>query len=336
MKKSGGKLIATILTLAVLISGSVFAIDPGGIGGRPANPDPNNPRSETIFIYDMKPLEVKKDQLYLNNSSDQSATVELFAVDGITANDGAFTCKQNIEKREGAGAWVELSKKEVEIGAKSKTLVDFTVKVPEGAEPGEHNACIAIQVKGQSQDAGGGVQLTTRQAVRMAITLPGDIKRQVLINSFTVEVDHVDKEENGRTWQQVFNVKLKNDGNVSADTEVSVKLRDIFGNVIYENKGQYPVIAGKTLEQRFINEDRPMFGGIYKATADVAYDKRAGTFGLGDEANLERLSADPVTVFLWPTVFGWMVIAGVVLLVVAIVAWRITGRKHRKRRSVGF
>src|SRR5574344_1228113 len=92
--------------LATLLVGSVFSQTVfGAVGGRPANPDPDNPRTRSIFIYTLKAGESKSDQIYLSNNGDTAETVELFAVDGTVSNTGAYTCKQNVEPREDVGAW---------------------------------------------------------------------------------------------------------------------------------------------------------------------------------------------------------------------------------------
>ena len=53
--------LATMVVAAgVLWPSSVLA---AGIGSRPANPDPNNPRTQSIFIYQLNRGASKSDQL---------------------------------------------------------------------------------------------------------------------------------------------------------------------------------------------------------------------------------------------------------------------------------
>jgi len=54
-----------------------------------ANPDPDNPRTQSIFIYTLQPGQSKSDQLYLSNGGNTDETVELYAVDGTVSNTGA-------------------------------------------------------------------------------------------------------------------------------------------------------------------------------------------------------------------------------------------------------
>lgn len=322
--------------LFITLSGgaNVSAVGMAGIGGRPANPDPDNPRTQTVFMYTLKQGEDKKDVLFVNNGSDSRHTIELVAVDGTVANNGAYTCKQNVEPKNNVGSWISLSEKEITLDPRQSTLVDFTVTTPGGAEPGEHNGCITLQSKDDPGVAQGAITVKTRQAVRVAVTIPGDIHRAVTIDSFDVGERHIEK-EGKRVWQQVFNIALKNTGNVSADTNVKIKLTNIFGQERYSNGGEYPVIANQTLKLSFTDENRPFWGGWYTATADIAYDKRAGTYGTRDESQLVYDKVGPVTVFVWPTLYAWISMAGIAMLVGVAIWWFRSGRKLNGRTKSG-
>ena len=83
-----------------------------GIGSRPANPDPNNPRTQSIFIYQLNRGARKSDQLTITNGLAEQANIEVYAVDGTVTATGDMTCKQQVwqlgktsEKRGGFGAW---------------------------------------------------------------------------------------------------------------------------------------------------------------------------------------------------------------------------------------
>ncbi len=53
------------------------------------------------------------------------------------------------------------------------------VNVQSKADVGEHNACMVVQRKAKQASNAGGIQVQTRQAIRMAITVPGDIHRDI-------------------------------------------------------------------------------------------------------------------------------------------------------------
>jgi hypothetical protein len=105
------KIIAsTLLTLAIsLVPISAMAVEYGGVGAKPANPRSDNPRSSSIFIYELKPGQTYNDGVEVFNSTEQDRTIELTAVDSILASDGAFSCAQNAESKVDVGKWITAS-----------------------------------------------------------------------------------------------------------------------------------------------------------------------------------------------------------------------------------
>lgn len=233
----------------VLLPSSVLA---AGIGSRPANPDPNNPRTQSIFIYQLNRGASKSDQLTITNGLAEQADIEVYAVDGTVTATGDMTCKQQVEEKKDAGNWVKLAKSEVALAPGASTNVDFTVTAPDKADVGEHNACLVIQRKADpAATKKGGIQLQTRQAVRMAITIPGNIHRDVTIDKFAVD-------NNGK---QLYNIAIKNSGNVSADVDVKLVVKDMLGNVVYQNGGEYAAIAEQVRQFRYESNLQPFWGG---------------------------------------------------------------------------
>lgn len=315
------KILTSVLVVAALATQSVFA----AVGGRPANPDPDNPRTQSIFIYTLNGGESKSDQIYLSNNNDQAETVELFAVDGTVSNTGAYTCKQNIEAHEDVGAWLKLGKSEVTVEAHGSALVDFSLEVPKNADVGEHAGCIAMQRKDDPGQRTGSIQLTNRTAVRVAVIVPGDIHRKVSIEDFAAK--------DAKSGPNIT-FGLKNEGNVSADVKVDVDLKDIFGNKVYHNGGQYVVVADTTFGVNYETEFRPFFGGWYKTKAFISYDKRAGTFGVNENGQLLHDESPEITLFVMPSIWFFILLGALLVLTVVYMVWRRKTGGRRKKKAV--
>lgn len=312
---------AVLLTLGVLtVSINVSALSSGGIGGRPANPDPNNPRTQSIFIFNASKGETKKDTILVANNSDRKQTIELYAVDGIVTNTGSFTCSQESEAKQKMGAWITVDKTVVTLDPGKTEEVGFTLAMPTTADVGEHNGCIVFQSADDEGQATGNVRIRTRQAIRVVATVPGNLQRSVEITNFASGVD------NGK---QTYTLNLKNTGNVSADVDAKVYLTSMFGGIVYENGGGYPVLADQKLDLSFVNEHPPFFGGWYYASASMAYDERAGTFGTGDSQYLIRKETDRTLLFIAPTVAGALTLVAILGLVGATVTWLLLKRRSR-------
>ena len=315
------KVIGVAMIAGLILPMSVSA---NGIGGRPANPDPNNPRTSSIFIYNLSGGASKSDQLYVQNGSDKEETIEVYSVDGTVTTTGDMTCKEKSEDKVGAGKWVSVSKKEVTLGANENTLVDFTVNVPSKADVGEHNACMVVQRKvKQSSNNAGGIQVQTRQAIRMAITVPGDIHRDVTIEKFNV------KNSNS---SQLYEIALKNSGNVSADVDVKLVVKDPMGNVVYKNGGVNATIANETRQFNYDSNLAPFWGGKYKVELSISYKKKAGEWGISQDQNeLITKTAEPKELFFWPSTTALMMIGGGILLLIILIVIIIIKSKRNKK-----
>lgn len=341
MKQSNKILIAlvSIVSVSLAISAAVFAAS-GGVGGRPANPDPDNPRTQSIFIFTLKPGESKSDQLYLSNGGDTDETVDLYAVDGTVSNTGAYTCKQEVEPRTDIGNAIKLTQNEVTVPANGNMLVDFTLTLPQKIDVGEHDGCIVIQKKNDEGQATGSIRVHTRTAVRVVVLVPGSIHREVTVSNLKAASSYK-KGTSTQTGLQV-SLDLNNKGNVSADVAVNVHLRDVFGNEVHAPgassaktffNGQYPVIADSTFTANYDAEFQPFFGGWYKVSADIAYNKQAGTFGVDTSGDILRSESEEVTIFYWPSIWFLLILGLLALAAISFAAWKILQKRQTPKRE---
>lgn len=291
----------------------------GLIGGRPGAPRDNEPRSRSIFIHTIDAGKSARDKVLVSNRSDKKQSVELYAVDAITTNTGAFTCRQKAEKSLDAGTWINLSKSEVTLSPRTTELVDFSIAVPKKTDVGEHNACIVFAAKDDVEKVGGSLTIRTRSAIRVAITIPGELKRGVNIQSFDV------KQNND---VQTFTVLMRNTGNVSADTNVDVQMKSLFGKVAYTNHGQYPVLSGNSLEVNYDNKKTPFWGGFYLADATLSYNKDANKWDTKAKNTLQTEKSGTKIIFVIPQLPAIIVYFIVILAVSGVVAyWWFEKRK---------
>ena len=312
LSRSAAALIAALL----LIPATAGAIEYGGVGGRPANPDPANPRTSSIFIYSLEPGKNRDDAITLTNSTAERKTLEVYAVDGLISSGGAFACEQKADKADDVGTWIKLSQSEVSVPAQSTATVPFTVTVPSGdVSPGEHNGCIAIQAKGQTAPVQeGGVALSTRSALRVQITVPGDVRRELAIAGYSVV-----RNEKGDYIQRT---QVKNLGNVSIDADIRTET-DFFGllNVNRAN-GQFPVLPFVTGEYNF-DLPRPFWGLLYRSQATVDYTA-------ADNADKRHLVSSARWVWIWPHPIAAAIEIGILLLLLGGLWWLLRRRRFRR------
>lgn len=251
--------------LIVLVSSTtVHAVEQGGVGGRPAYPRADNARSQSIFVHGLRPGENSRDGVEVINNSTEIKRIQVYAVDSQVSSGGAFACAQATEESLSVGKWITLSKKELTLRPSSKQVVDFNIAVPTRVSPGEHNGCIVVQdTKQQIARDNNGIVLTMRSAIRIAITVPGDITKGLVFAGISAT--------NKNESTMLLSVALKNNGNVSLDTLLDVKLVYPFGIDAVKAGGNFPVL--NSTEGRFNFESaRPFWGGWLRLVATAHYN----------------------------------------------------------------
>ena len=232
----------------------VQAIGQGGIGGRPAHPIPGNPRSRSIFVHTLYPGKQVKDAVEVINNSSETKRILTYAVDSQTASDGAFACAQAADTPVSVGRWLILDQKEVTLPPGAKQTINFTISVPRGVTPGEHNGCVVIQdEKQRSAPDNNGIVLSLRSAIRVAVRVPGDIQKGLAFAGLGMEPRSEKK--------LLLNSVLKNNGNVSLDTQLDLTLNYLFGWPAVHMGGNFPVLASSEGQYNF-EADRPFLGRL--------------------------------------------------------------------------
>jgi LysM repeat protein len=307
-------LLSVALVYTALLSSTAFAAENGGIGGKPANPRADNPRTESIFVYELKPGESVKDGVQIFNNTEESKTIAVYATDAIVSSGGAFACAQAADEIKDVGKWISISKSTVTLAPGTNVVVPFSVTLPNDTQPGEHNGCIAIQeADAESANVGNGIALSFRSAIRMAITVPGEIKKELTIQNVSLL---------GKTDKLIGTISLKNNGNVSLDATVDTDLTGMFGGSQQKISGTYSALPQTVTELNF-EYKQPYWGGFYKLQSKVSYNANTDeSLGEGKATKTEEKSS--TYIFVWPKASALfielVIVVSVVLL--AIVLWK--------------
>lgn len=201
------------------------AIGYGGLGIYPneSEVDKNNPLTRAWFIYALEPSETKEGKVDVANNLGEPLEIKIYPVDALTTKDGAFAPKAEDSKGVDVGAWITLAESEISLGPYETKTIDFSVEVPENAEVGDHMGAIIVQGKKPPELEGSGLRITTRVGVRMYITVPGDIVRELEFNDFTWNI------QDGKV---AFYLTFTNKGNIRIVPKGEIKIRDAAGKEI--------------------------------------------------------------------------------------------------------
>lgn len=308
--------IFTALTaIALFASGvsPVFAVENNGVGGRPANPRAENPRSESIFIYDLKAGESAKDGIRVLNNSSTEKTLMVYATDSEYASGGAFTCAQLVDPKKDVGGWIVLEKSEVTLKPYTNEVVPFTVTAAGNADVGEHNGCIVVEEKPATTEKTNqnSINISLRSGLRVAVTIPGEIKRAVELAGFTVTDD--------KDGVVRFHPKMTNTGNVSIDTNIDIYTKYFFGKEYQKHGGKFPLMAGQTGEWNF-EMASPFWGGLYRTQFVASYDQGTGAgIGVASGDAFKSLKSAETWYFVWPHLYALIIELGVLVLLLMVV-----------------
>lgn len=307
--------------IAALSASQAFAVEYGGFGGRPAYPRADNPRTESIFVHTLEPGTVQDEGVLLVNNSTEPKTMLVYGVDSTPSTGGAFACAQASVESKDVGAWILLEKSEVTLEPGTNEVVPFTISVPLNASVGEHNGCIVMQEKKEKPEAGSGASLSFRTGLRVAISIPGELKRNLEIVDFTVTLS-----KDGFLLHPL----VKNTGNVSVDANVAVVTRYFFGLELFRHGGQYPILRGETSDWNF-ELKKPFWGGFYRSSFVVEYDANPeASVGVTSGKSMTRLADRSIWFFSFPTIPGLIIEILVLLALVSIVflLWLSAKRKR--------
>lgn len=314
------KRIAILATFLVIYNASpAHAIESFGIGAVPANPRADNPRTQSIFVYELAPNKTVEDGIKVINNAETAKTIAIYPVDSQASSDGAFACAQQVDERKGVGSWIKLAKSEVTLQPHSSEVVPFTVAAPDQAEVGEHNGCIALQdTSREAKSEQGGIVLTFRSALRVAVTVPGKVDAKL-------QFEEIKMRDLSATKLQVSPV-LDNQGNVSLDTKLRVRLLGLFGIEQVKAESDFPVLP-KTKSQFNFELTKPFWGGWYFRVAEAEYLPLADN-GKAD-AKRTKLEAAGQWIFVAPQPAALAILIGVpILLAAGVVGYIWYRRKH--------
>jgi hypothetical protein len=299
-----------------------MAVDSGGIGGKPANPRDDNPRSQSIFVYELKPGQQITDAVKVINNTDSQKTLLVYAVDSQVSSGGAFACAQKVDTPVSVGSWISLSKSQVTLQPNTNQNVDFTIRAPKNASAGESNGCIVVQDAQQVPvQQGNGITLSFRTALRVAVTIPGEITKGLNFTNLVVS-----KQQNSVLR---LTVGLHNTGNVSLDTNLDVRVKSVLGTTVQKAGGQYPVLANSDAALNF-EVSESFWGGWYTAQATGTFNSDP-TSSLGEASTSKTIKSTSVRFFVKPKPMAMLIEAILLLLVVGLVVWWIKRRLKNSR-----
>jgi hypothetical protein len=178
---------------------------------RPVGTTENDPNGGQWFFADMTPGETKRFEARMFNPASVPQTVKLYLA-GMSFNEQGEAEVTNTPTD--IGTWGAFEHREVTIGARETSIEAFTIKVPNGVDPGDHVGAVVVE---HTAAGAGNIRTVQRVAVRLYVTLPGDARRDFVIDGVTTK-----KDSSFFTRELTVAVQLRNTGHVRLEPTVKV------------------------------------------------------------------------------------------------------------------
>lgn len=232
------------------------------------------------FELSAKPGDIISNTLKIENLSDTALN---FSV--RTQNFKAYGDEGQVSLTEETSSysineWISYKAETFTIAPKKNYLLDFTINIPNNAEPGSHFGALVVSTSDPSTTSGSGTSVVQEIGALILIRLPGDVNENATLLNFNPS-------------QQVFTEpKIKftstveNIGDVHFKITPYINIYDVFGNKVqsYETTAKNVLPGSK----RIFNEELDFQGfGYYTAKLEMSY--AGGNKTLSSEATFTAL-----------------------------------------------
>lgn len=221
--------------------------------------------SPTRFLLQMEPGDERLVELQLTNRTGEPTVYEFTTEDFVAdpeqdgspsflspSQSGPFPARQ----------WIVPDVSSLTLEHAERAFIPLTIRVPEDAEPGDHQAAIIVR-KRSTADSASGLRIVSRVASLFIITVPGDINREGEVTRFWTN--------RWLNWflPADFYVTAHNTGNVHLNANGVVTIRNVFGVVVDEITISQWITLRESVRTKSV-EWRPRFAlGWYSATLNM-------------------------------------------------------------------
>ncbi|MFI1352875.1 WxL protein peptidoglycan domain-containing protein [Streptomyces sp. NPDC020898] len=223
-------LLLALLGTSLLTSAPARAADNGSWSVFPAA---SAVAQRPYFYLSADPGTTVEDRITVANKTDRPLTFRLYGADAYnTVRDGGFAIRTLDEKQRGVGAWARPAKSRVTVPAHKSVTVPFTLRVPEGAEPGDHvGALVALDERIDAGD--GSLALGVRRAVgaRVYLRVSGPAVSAIAVEKVRISHDQPLVPGFGDSAATI-SYTLHNTGNVTLDPRVELRAQGLFGRTL--------------------------------------------------------------------------------------------------------
>jgi hypothetical protein len=216
---------------------------------RPQGTTPNDPNGGQWFITNLNPEESKQLQVQLTNSANVAQEVKLYLAD---INFDAKGSPEVANVATDVGTWGRFDHPTITLAPHQTSVESFWVTAPRGVDPGDHVGAVVVEHTPQGT---GNIRSVKRVAVRLYATLPGDARRDFVIDSVTVKRDSA-----FFARELTITVQLRNTGRVRLESAVQVDGKPAKGSQL---------LMSNAIERYVVKRPVKFWGGPMRLNIDA-------------------------------------------------------------------
>ncbi|MEV6835486.1 DUF916 domain-containing protein [Streptomyces sp. NPDC051133] len=226
-----------VLLLGLLLAAQAAPAHAADNGSWSVYPVASRIAARPYFYLSAGPGQTLTDEVAVQNRTGRPLTFRLYAADAYnTPRDGGFAVRTLKERMRGVGAWARLAKSRITVPGHKTVTVPFTMRVPRGAEPGDHpGALVALD---ERIDPGSGrLALGVQRAVGARVYLRVGGPTLPALSVGNVHISHHQPLIPGLGGSTAtVSYTLRNSGNVTLDPKVELTARGLFGRTLLDRE----------------------------------------------------------------------------------------------------
>ncbi|KUN05236.1 hypothetical protein AQI95_17325 [Streptomyces yokosukanensis] len=308
-----------VLLLGLLLAWQATPAHAADNGSWSVYPVASKIAARPYFYLSADPGQTLTDKVAVQNRTGAPLTFRLYAADAYnTARDGGFAVRTVTERMRGIGAWAKPARSRITVPAHRTVTVPFTLRVPDGAEPGDHPGAI-VALDEHVAPGSGRVALGVQRAVGARVYLRVGGPALPALSVGQVHISHHQPLIPGLgAGTATVSYTLHNTGNVTLDPRVELKVRGLFGRRLLDR--ELTRVPSELLPGQRVRLTETWRGAPQLDRADVTLTASAP--GTRQSASASFLA------------LPWLVVMLVSVAGVAVGALLVRARRGRVRRSV--
>ena len=278
------------------------------------------PDGRPAFEYKLNPGATLTDYVAVTNHSERPITLDVYASDAFTTEQGGFDLLAASREPIDVGAWVTFRTRTLTVPSTSRLTVPFTLAVPRNATPGDHPGGIVASLAATgTDDKGNQVAVDHRVGARMYLRVTGELQPALDVEDLTVIHDGSWHPLSGGTV--TADLTVRNTGNVRLTGQPELTVSGPFGLARRVRAGELPeILPGGRYRTRVRIDGIPP---VFRLQATLAVEPAAVTGEVLDPAPATVTRQVGLWALPWPQL--------VILLLAGAALWLAV--RHRRRRQ---